>query len=165
MSRPIRTRSLVSRGGEAGDLTTFAALPPPEYAGYLVTGTVRISADGPTFEVIRVSHKETGAQVELRGDAGVLTVPGESEPAEVAKLWKDARYLAGWAQSTRPAERDARIQAIVDAARELGDAATRNRVAEVLGRSDEQGVANSDYKRDVREAGGWAAIRRRARGM
>ncbi len=52
--------------------------------------------------------------------------------------------------------------AIVDAARRLGDAATRASVAAELGRVTQWGEETGDYRADVRAAGGWSEIRRRA---
>lgn len=166
MTRPIRFRSVVWRGGENGEPTTFSAVPPTGYAGYLVTGTLRIPTEGPPIlEVITITDKDSGAQVQIRGELGTLTVAAEAAPPYVSKLWKDARYLAGIARRTRPSEQEVRIQAIVAATAELGGGASRDRVADALGRSDEWGEPNSDYKRDVAAAGGFEAIRRRARDL
>ena len=63
----------------------------------------------------------------------------------------------------RRSKRGTRIAAIVDAAAEMGPDATRDRVAQALNRADEDDKPQSDYKRDVRLAGGWSAILRRAR--
>jgi len=63
-----------------------------------------------------------------------------------------------------PSGQDARIQAIIEAARDLGEgAAKRDRVAAQLGRVDPwDQKPNSDFKRDVRAAGGWREVRRLA---
>lgn len=62
----------------------------------------------------------------------------------------------------RTSERDARIAAIIEAAHRFGVGATRDGIAAELGRLDEWGEPRSDFKRDVKAAGGWAEIRKRA---
>jgi hypothetical protein len=76
----------------------------------------------------------------------------------------DARARVALAiHAGRRSDQDRRIAAIVDKARELGpEAGTRDTVAGALGRADEWGEPQSDYRRDVRKAGGWEAIRRAA---
>lgn len=73
------------------------------------------------------------------------------------RLWK-ARSDPG-----RPSRREERIEMIVAATLELGEAATRRHVAEQLGRVNRESLAeSSDFKADVASAGGWEEIRRRA---
>jgi hypothetical protein len=63
---------------------------------------------------------------------------------------------------TRPTLLEQRIEEIVTTAAEIGDGATRDVVARRLERADEWGVPHSDFKRDVRAAGGWEVVKRRA---
>lgn len=60
----------------------------------------------------------------------------------------------------RPPTQETRIAAIVEAVR--NGATTRDGAAQVLGRTA-WGELHGDYKRDVAAAGGWQAIKRRAR--
>jgi hypothetical protein len=63
-----------------------------------------------------------------------------------------------------PPERLARLNLMIEAAIEIGlEVATRRHVAQKLGRVDADGIEQSDYKRDVKAAGGWPEIMRRAR--
>ncbi len=57
----------------------------------------------------------------------------------------------------RPSEQAQRIQAIVEAVR--NGAPTKRLVAQQLGRVDQWGGETSDFKRDVRAAGGMNRIR------
>jgi hypothetical protein len=61
----------------------------------------------------------------------------------------------------RPSEREERIGAIVQEV--VNGHSTRLGAAQALGRVDEWGIEGSDYKKDVRAAGGWKAIKARAR--
>jgi hypothetical protein len=67
----------------------------------------------------------------------------------------------------RPGEQTERIESIIAKARELGgdlgaDSVTNRRVARELGRVNEWGEPTSDYNRDVKAHGGWAAVRHSA---
>ncbi|MDP9269702.1 MAG: hypothetical protein M3P14_01760 [Chloroflexota bacterium] len=64
-----------------------------------------------------------------------------------------------------PSKQGARIRAIEAAAEELGEAATRRRVAQRLGKVDTTyGEEEAgQFKADVRAAGGWEAIIARVR--
>ena len=64
----------------------------------------------------------------------------------------------------RWSEQGARIAGIIDKAAELIDTATRLSVAQALGRVTDDGLEPaSQYKEDVRAAGGWAEIMSQAR--
>lgn len=58
----------------------------------------------------------------------------------------------------RRSERDVRLAAIVDAINELGGSATREEVAASRGRVTKWGELQTDFKDDVRAAGGWHKV-------
>ena len=92
-----------------------------------------------------------GAAAEAVAEYGGMQLgPGE------VKILKRRR---GGPASKRPA----RIEKIVSMAAELGPGATRNRVAAALGHANEDEEPHGGFKDDVRAAGGWEAIMRRAR--
>lgn len=62
----------------------------------------------------------------------------------------------------RPSERDERTEAILQAIR--NGAQTRRQGAAFTTRLDKWGNETADYKDDVRAAGGWQALKVRARG-
>lgn len=65
----------------------------------------------------------------------------------------------------QPSEQAARIAAIIDMAADMLDTATRLTVAQALGRvkKSDWPEASSHFKDDVRAAGGWAEVMRKAR--
>lgn len=166
-------RSVVWRG-EPGTVGTFSILPvDPQYRErYLVTGTLRhVSDDPPTVDVldVKVIDRETDASVTFP-KAGTPTLdlpvlPLDVAKAVVARLGSEGPIVAAWARAKvagRPSVQAERIEAIVAAAREIGPRATRLSAATRLGRVNEFAEMHGDYKRDVRAAGGWREIMRRA---
>jgi hypothetical protein len=156
--------------GEPGTLGPFNILPPTRYRErYAVGGTLRHVTDAPpTIEVldVTVTDRETGAAVTFPPVGPATAVlPLDIGPADVATLWRVAPKLADRARADvgRPPEQQARIARIVETTAEMGTTATRDRVAQALGRAGEDGMAQSDYKADVRAVGGWQAIKLRAR--
>ena len=124
---------------------------------------------------------------ELRAEGGdLVTVPGGPHGRAVARrlilTWEglraqadDAELLATsrraqdivkallrWATAGRPSEKEERIAMIVEEARRRGRAATLQGTAQTLGRAGRWGEPQSDFKRDVKDAGGWLAIKKRA---
>jgi hypothetical protein len=129
------------------------------------------SDDAPTdLHLARVSVQLTvttadGRQLVARipPDADAPQVDADADPdlqRAVVRAWRE-RPPRG-----RAPEQGQRIAEIVQAAAELGDAATRERTARELCRVIEDGYGGvelpGDYKRDVAAAGGWASIRRAA---
>ena len=163
--------------GEPGDLSDLHILPPRKYrgtpgdwrepAGYGVTARGRLWPGRVELDAVTVTDRDTGAALTVRMAGGSISasLPPDLATADLARLWRDGRYLAGWAsaQAGRPSELADRIAEIVRTAADIGPAATRQAVAERLGRVDSEQVMHGSYKRDVRDAGGWLAIRRRAR--
>ena len=88
------------------------------------------------------------------------TVEDEGVAEGLPEIRRVIARLTG--RNRRPSKLDERIAAIVLAATEIGDGATRNAVAVRLGRVDTWGEEHGAYKRDVSAAGGWDAIKRRA---
>jgi hypothetical protein len=156
--------------GEPGTVGPFTTLLPPQYRDrYRVDGRLCYVIDKPlTIDVLEVTvtDQETGAAVTFPkvGPASAV-LPLDLSLVDLKRLWHVAPVLAARARAElgRPSEADERLEAIVAAIRDVGPSATRLRVAQVLGRVDEWDVERSDYRRDVRDAGGWRAIVRRAR--
>lgn len=156
--------------GEPGEARELLVTPPPAYRGrYRVKARGLLEGATPaSVESITVEARATGAVVTFRGIAtATAELPVTLAPASLERLWRDARYLAGWTRRHvgRPSEQDERIAAIVAKVAELGAGATRQAVAIALNRVDEYGELRTDYKRDVRKAGGWPAIVNEARGI
>lgn len=120
----------------------------------------------------RTMTRFAGYQMSIETHDGrslVADVPG-SESAHAAPLVAsdapgDLRELLNraWLARQRPgrrSEQEGRIEAIVQAVR--AGASTRLLAAHAVGRVDEWGQERSDYRRDIRAAGGWNGILRRA---
>lgn len=74
------------------------------------------------------------------------------------------RALLGLLPSSgRTSKRAERIAAIARVAAELGDEATKDSVAQRLGKADDFGEPSGAYNRDVTAAGGWGEILKLAR--
>jgi hypothetical protein len=100
MTRPMVLRSVGWRG-DATESAPFVGQPPAEYADrYRVTGTLRVvpgPASAPDLEVITIVDIETRSEVTVRGEQMTLTT-SDVPPEYVARLWRDARHLAGVAR-------------------------------------------------------------------
>jgi hypothetical protein len=127
-------------------LLSWFAAPPDLHLSWLTAGPTAETPDPPALDPLNYA-----------------------EVSDVALLARD--WTAQWAVRAfldelpnvgRPSEAAARVEAIIAAAREVGPSATRLRVAEILGRVEKWGEERADYRRDVRAAGGWREIKRRA---
>jgi hypothetical protein len=96
-------RAVAGRGepGEVGDLV----IPPPvEYAaGYGVTARGSLGPTGYNLECVTVTDRETGATLTVplvQGRPGgriAASLPAGLAQGGLTRLWRDGRYLAGWA--------------------------------------------------------------------
>jgi hypothetical protein len=157
-------------GSETAERYPRAGLPAPALRLDKETGEVTFTEPRPTDLVISRHRMELTITAsdgrELRAHFG----SDKNAPQIDADADDDLRdaLIRAWRKRPplgRPPEQEARIRAIVDAARDLGQGATRDRVAAALGRVDEWGEPHSDYKRDVSDAGGFEEIRRRVRDL
>jgi hypothetical protein len=158
------------RPDDPGTVGPFQILPPHQYRDrYRVGGTLRHVVDKKPlpFDILEVTvtDEETGAAVTFPKDGPAsLVYPLDLSLVDLNRLWRVGPILAARARAElgRPSEAGERLEAIVNAVRDTGTSATRLRVGQILGRVDEWNVERSDYRRDVRDAGGWRAIKRRA---
>lgn len=153
--------------GMAHEVIPGAGIPAPSLSWDPATETITATESRPTdMHVGTVRLRMTvetadGRRLEARFGTDVddphapLGSPADLRDA-MTRLWR------GRPDPGRPSEREERIAAIVAAAEELGPLATREKVAQRLGRVAEFGELRSDYKEDVRVAGGWQEIRRLA---
>lgn len=132
---------------ETGETTATTAAPTDLVVNRSRTTLTITAADGRTL-VARFDPAADAPQ--LDADA-----PADLRDA-VLQLWR-ATGARG-----RPSKHDERLAEIVAAAADMGDGATRLRVAQRLGRVTQWGEERGDYLSDIRKAGGWGEIRRRA---
>jgi hypothetical protein len=133
------------------------------------TATARVRRDRHVLLAMSVTDRHSGATFgwTARGHGVTISFKDDATEAEWKRLWRDGREIVGLAReqiSGRQSEQTERIAGIEEAAVELGEAATRLRVAARLGKVDATGSEESgQYRADVRAAGGWDAIMERAR--
>jgi hypothetical protein len=94
-----------------------------------------------------------GPKAMLVSDVGLLA----SDPTA---QWAVRALLGLLARVGHPPGLEERIAAMVDAVR--AGATSRVAAGRMLGRVNQWGFPQSDYKRDISAAGGWASIKRRA---
>lgn len=107
----------ISGYGDPSDLVERTVSIPAKYRErYTVTARGRLMPDPFAVDGVTVRDHDTGAVLTF-ADAG-WSIAGnryETKPAELGDLWRDARYLAGWARSARgggrPSQRSDRIAA------------------------------------------------------
>jgi hypothetical protein len=103
----------ISGYGEPGELTDLRILPPPKYrarpgewrepAGYGVTARGRLAPGRVDLDTVTVTDQDTGAALTVAMAGGPVTasLPPDLAPRDLARLWRDGRYLAGWAGAQR----------------------------------------------------------------
>jgi hypothetical protein len=133
------------------------------------TATARIRRDKRGILALSVTDRFSGATFgwAAQGRRVTLSFLEDATQAEWERLWRDGREIVGIARKQtggRQSEQNARIAGIEEAAVELGEAATRLRVAARLGKVDATGSEEwGQYRDDVRAGGGWDAIMKRVR--
>ena len=148
---PARMRLAIDADGEPSWVETEPY--PTDLRGAIVHYEIRIVAlDGRMLR----------APISSEFDAPLVPEDADQDLVDALRRAWRARPPRG-----RPPEGIDRIEAIIAKAREIGEgvgahAATKRRVAGALGRVNEWGDPTSDYSRDVKAHGGWAAIKQSA---
>ena len=148
---PARMRLAIDEDGEARWVETEPY--PTDLRGVINRYEIQIVA--PDGRVLR-------APISSQFDAPLVP---EDAPKGLVHALRRA-WKAGPPRGRPPEDAD-RIEAIIAKAKELGqvdgaNVATKRRVARELERVNEWGDPTSDYNRDVRAHGGWAAIKQSA---
>ncbi len=154
--------------GEGDEPTEFTARAPTDYRQYRIAGTLRVvSPAEAVIDTIVITDKNTRAVVTLTGEAGsIANLPESLKPDDVARLWRDAGYLAGWVKASggRPSQAADRLadyrSAILALGRDKGYRPGQITARLVLLRLHRTG-SEAQLRKDVapHDIGGWRAFR------
>ena len=149
---PIAFRLEATTEGRGGREILLREPPssPRQFAGTVVVA--ELSWSGDTLPDLTIAWRN-GPDAPVVNDVGRLA-------SDRTAQWAVRALYGLLASIGQPPGLEERIAAMVDAVR--AGATSRVAAGQVLGRVNQWGFPQSDYKRDISAAGGWEAIKRRA---